>query len=192
MFSVHFQFRFISFRFKHVKMMKVKNKKFNKKKPGKGGKFGKPGTFKTKDGKPKVKKSVQEEDEIKNLQESYENLPDVRAIHSFNDLPLSKKTRKGLMANKYRVPTEIQKQSIGLALQGKDILGAAQTGSGKTLGMNEKMERHNQKFKCLLFCSFPHPNLGESLPQEVDSHRWSRCNHHFPNTRAGISDFRNS
>uniref|UniRef100_A0A4W3HTX0 ATP-dependent RNA helicase n=1 Tax=Callorhinchus milii TaxID=7868 RepID=A0A4W3HTX0_CALMI len=31
------------------------------------------------------------------------------------------------------MPTEIQKQAIGLALQGKDILGAAKTGSGKTL-----------------------------------------------------------
>lgn len=29
--------------------------------------------------------------------------------------------------------TEIQRQTIGLALQGKDILGAAKTGSGKTL-----------------------------------------------------------
>lgn len=29
--------------------------------------------------------------------------------------------------------TDIQKQSIGLALQGNDILGAAKTGSGKTL-----------------------------------------------------------
>jgi len=29
--------------------------------------------------------------------------------------------------------TDIQRQSIGLALQGNDILGAAKTGSGKTL-----------------------------------------------------------
>lgn len=29
--------------------------------------------------------------------------------------------------------TEIQRQTIGLALQGKDVLGAAKTGSGKTL-----------------------------------------------------------
>lgn len=33
----------------------------------------------------------------------------------------------------YHKPTEIQKETIGLALNGKDILGAAQTGSGKTL-----------------------------------------------------------
>lgn len=29
--------------------------------------------------------------------------------------------------------TDIQRQSIGLALRGNDILGAAKTGSGKTL-----------------------------------------------------------
>ena len=37
----------------------------------------------------------------------------------------------GLEAEKYTTPTLIQKQSIGYALQGKDILGAAKTGSGK-------------------------------------------------------------
>lgn len=33
----------------------------------------------------------------------------------------------------YSKPTEIQRETLSLALQGKDILGAAQTGSGKTL-----------------------------------------------------------
>lgn len=104
------------------------NKKFVKKKPSKFHKK------RPKDGKPKVKKSVQEDEEIKKLQESYQNMPEIREIKSFDNLPLSKKTRKGLLENKYKVPTEIQKHSIGLALQGKDVLGAAQTGSGKTLG----------------------------------------------------------
>lgn len=31
------------------------------------------------------------------------------------------------------MPTEIQKESIGIALQGHDVLAAAKTGSGKTL-----------------------------------------------------------
>lgn len=39
----------------------------------------------------------------------------------------------GLQESQYRVVTEIQRQTIGLALQGKDVLGAAKTGSGKTL-----------------------------------------------------------
>ncbi|NXK89959.1 DDX10 helicase, partial [Formicarius rufipectus] len=54
-------------------------------------------------------------------------------IQRFSDFPLSKKTLKGLQEGQYRVVTEIQRQTIGLALQGKDVLGAAKTGSGKTL-----------------------------------------------------------
>lgn len=37
------------------------------------------------------------------------------------------------MEAQYRQPTEIQRQTIGFALHGKDVLGAAKTGSGKTL-----------------------------------------------------------
>ena len=39
----------------------------------------------------------------------------------------------GLKAAHFEKPTEIQRQSIGLALRELDILGAAKTGSGKTL-----------------------------------------------------------
>ncbi|KAM8975465.1 putative ATP-dependent RNA helicase DDX10 isoform 1-T1 [Pelodytes ibericus] len=54
-------------------------------------------------------------------------------IVKFSDFPLSRKTLRGLVEAQYRLPTEIQKQTVGLALQGKDVLGAAKTGSGKTL-----------------------------------------------------------
>ncbi|XP_074072736.1 putative ATP-dependent RNA helicase DDX10 [Macrotis lagotis] len=57
----------------------------------------------------------------------------VNEIMRFSDFPLSKKTLKGLQEAQYRMVTEIQRQTIGLALQGKDVLGAAKTGSGKTL-----------------------------------------------------------
>ncbi|NWX05816.1 DDX10 helicase, partial [Caloenas nicobarica] len=61
--------------------------------------------------------------------------PEINAseIQRFSDFPLSRKTLKGLQEAQYRVVTEIQRQTIGLALQGKDVLGAAKTGSGKTL-----------------------------------------------------------
>nr|KAF6314927.1 hypothetical protein mMyoMyo1_008701 [Myotis myotis] len=57
----------------------------------------------------------------------------VNEITRFSDLPLSKKTFKGLQETQYHLVTEIQTQTIGLALQGKDVLGDAKTGSGKTL-----------------------------------------------------------
>ncbi|KAJ4342503.1 ATP-dependent RNA helicase dbp4 [Didymella glomerata] len=51
----------------------------------------------------------------------------------FTDLPLSEPTKAGLKACHFAVMTDIQSRAIPLALQGHDILGAAKTGSGKTL-----------------------------------------------------------
>ncbi|XP_065802216.1 probable ATP-dependent RNA helicase DDX10 [Muntiacus reevesi] len=73
-----------------------------------------------------------EREVISRLMENYEKI-NVNEITRFSDFPLSKKTLKGLQEAQYRLVTEIQKQTIGLALQGKDVLGAAKTGSGKTL-----------------------------------------------------------
>ena len=39
----------------------------------------------------------------------------------------------GLNKAGFTTPTDIQREAIGVALQGHDILGAAMTGSGKTL-----------------------------------------------------------
>ncbi|MBN3304202.1 DDX10 helicase, partial [Amia calva] len=73
-----------------------------------------------------------ERENINNLVSKYQEINATDAV-KFSDFPLSKKTLKGLLETKYRLPTEIQRQTIGLALQGKDVLGAAKTGSGKTL-----------------------------------------------------------
>ncbi|XP_055278959.1 probable ATP-dependent RNA helicase DDX10 [Moschus berezovskii] len=73
-----------------------------------------------------------EREVISRLTQNYEKI-NVNEITRFSDFPLSKKTLKGLQEAQYRLVTEIQKQTIGLALQGKDVLGAAKTGSGKTL-----------------------------------------------------------
>lgn len=58
---------------------------------------------------------------------------DSNKIKTFEDFPLSKRTLDGLKKANYTIPTEIQRESIGLALKGYDVLGAAKTGSGKTL-----------------------------------------------------------
>ena len=54
-------------------------------------------------------------------------------VVAFASLPLSELTLRGLANAKYTSMTEIQKASIPHALAGRDILGAARTGSGKTL-----------------------------------------------------------
>lgn len=69
---------------------------------------------------------------IKNLQAAYDTI-DISKVKNFSDLPLSQRTQKGLKENEFLEPTDIQRQSIALALRGLDILGAAKTGSGKTL-----------------------------------------------------------
>ncbi|HYA81643.1 MAG TPA: DEAD/DEAH box helicase [Methylocystis sp.] len=51
---------------------------------------------------------------------------------TFDELGLSEKVLAAVAAAGYTSPTPIQEQSIPHALQGRDILGIAQTGTGKT------------------------------------------------------------
>jgi len=51
---------------------------------------------------------------------------------SFADLGLSEPLLRALQAANYTVPTPIQARTIPLLLQGRDVLGIAQTGTGKT------------------------------------------------------------
>lgn len=51
---------------------------------------------------------------------------------SFNDLGLIDPIKKALAAEGYTTPTPIQQKAIPLLLQKKDLLGCAQTGTGKT------------------------------------------------------------
>lgn len=50
----------------------------------------------------------------------------------FQEMNLSESLQKAISANHYQVPTPIQQKTIPLALTGQDILGCAQTGTGKT------------------------------------------------------------
>jgi len=51
---------------------------------------------------------------------------------TFNELNLISPILKALETEGYKNPTPIQEQSIPILLQGKDLLGCAQTGTGKT------------------------------------------------------------
>ncbi|XP_028771533.1 DEAD-box ATP-dependent RNA helicase 32-like [Neltuma alba] len=54
-------------------------------------------------------------------------------VTRFDQLPISKKTKDGLLEAKFVKMTDIQRASLPHALCGRDILGASKTGSGKTL-----------------------------------------------------------
>ena len=51
---------------------------------------------------------------------------------NFNELGLSAKVLQAVEASGYTTPTPIQEQAIPIALEGRDVLGIAQTGTGKT------------------------------------------------------------
>jgi ATP-dependent RNA helicase DDX10/DBP4 len=59
--------------------------------------------------------------------------PKNTSYKDFSELPLSEPTKLGLKNSHFAVMTDIQAKAIPLALKGYDILGAAKTGSGKTL-----------------------------------------------------------
>ncbi|PQA89444.1 DEAD/DEAH box helicase [Hyphococcus luteus] len=68
---------------------------------------------------------------------------------SFADLGLSPKLLEAIAAAGYETPTPIQKEAIPPALEGKDVLGIAQTGTGKTasftLPMIERLSKGRAK-----------------------------------------------
>ncbi|HWI92972.1 MAG TPA: DEAD/DEAH box helicase [Flavisolibacter sp.] len=67
----------------------------------------------------------------------------------FEQLGLNAPLLKALQKEGYTTPTPIQSQTIPLALQGKDILGLAQTGTGKTaafaLPILQLLNQHQSK-----------------------------------------------
>jgi ATP-dependent RNA helicase RhlE len=54
-------------------------------------------------------------------------------MQSFTELPISQYMKDRLAAAKFTVPTPVQGAAIPVALEGKDVLATAQTGTGKTL-----------------------------------------------------------
>ncbi len=51
---------------------------------------------------------------------------------NFNDLGLTEPLLRALRDEGYQTPTPIQQQAIPIVLQGRDLMGCAQTGTGKT------------------------------------------------------------
>ncbi|HLQ00891.1 MAG TPA: DEAD/DEAH box helicase, partial [Burkholderiales bacterium] len=58
---------------------------------------------------------------------------------SFQNLGLSAELLRSVAEQGYTVPTPIQAQAIPVVLAGRDLLGAAQTGTGKTAGFTLPM-----------------------------------------------------
>ena len=71
------------------------------------------------------------------------------AKHQFADFALSAQLQKNVVDRHYSVPTPIQDQSIPLICQGRDLIGIANTGTGKTaaflLPLLEKISRNRSE-----------------------------------------------
>ncbi|KAH6676549.1 P-loop containing nucleoside triphosphate hydrolase protein [Halenospora varia] len=78
-------------------------------------------------------KRKREIEDHETLQKRVDELDPKAEIKSFSDLPLSQPTSSGLEASHFKTLTDIQSKALPLGLKEKDILGAAKTGSGKTL-----------------------------------------------------------
>ena len=51
---------------------------------------------------------------------------------TFDDLNIIEPVLKALRKEEYSIPTPVQRKAIPLIIQRKDVLGSAQTGTGKT------------------------------------------------------------
>ena len=61
---------------------------------------------------------------------------------TFESMDMPVVLKNGLSKLKLVQPTPIQEKSIPVALEGKDVLGSAQTGSGKTIAFLLPMLTH--------------------------------------------------
>ena len=70
---------------------------------------------------------------------------------SFTNLGLSEPLLKAIKEQGYDTPTPIQEKAIPVVIEGKDVLAAAQTGTGKTAGFTlpllEKLSQTQPKMQ---------------------------------------------
>ncbi|KAG5567102.1 hypothetical protein RHGRI_002612 [Rhododendron griersonianum] len=71
-----------------------------------------------------------------------ESSPAPPPIESFTDMCLHSSIMKDIAFHEYSTPTSIQAQAMPVALAGRDLLGCAETGSGKTAAFAIPMIQH--------------------------------------------------
>ena len=74
----------------------------------------------------------------------------------FEDLNIKAPFLKALTDEGYITPTPIQNETIPFVLQGLDVMGMAQTGTGKTaafgLPIINLTDNHNKNIECVILC----------------------------------------
>ncbi|WP_038002420.1 DEAD/DEAH box helicase, partial [Syntrophorhabdus aromaticivorans] len=87
----------------------------------------------------------------------------------FEDLTLSKELQKAVRDLGFEEMTPIQAKTIPLILEGKDVIGQAQTGTGKTLAFGlpllESLHSRTKKPQALVLC--PTRELAIQVAEEL-------------------------
>lgn len=76
-------------------------------------------------------KSLGESAYIKNEESPSNNTP-LEIRHNFSDFAIDQRLKDNILKRGFTIPTPIQDQAIQPILEGKDVIGIAETGSGKT------------------------------------------------------------
>ncbi|MDO8685472.1 MAG: DEAD/DEAH box helicase [Clostridiales bacterium] len=104
--------------------------------------------------------------------ESKVNKTDIESNLSFSDMKLSEEILKSITEMGFEEATPIQVLAIPLMLEGKDIIGQAQTGTGKTcafgipaIEMLKKDEESKREIEVLVLC--PTRELAIQLSEEL-------------------------
>jgi ATP-dependent RNA helicase RhlE len=95
---------------------------------------------------------------------------DYTAAHRFRDFAVHPLIHRNLEAKGFKVPTPIQDQAIPLALEGRDVIGIANTGTGKTASFAVPMLHRlitDQNARALIVA--PTRELAQQIEQEFQS-----------------------
>jgi ATP-dependent RNA helicase RhlE len=95
---------------------------------------------------------------------------DYQPKHRFDDFAVESQLKQNLIAKGYEIPSPIQDQAIPLGLDGRDIIGIANTGTGKTAAfaipvINALMTRQNGRALIVA----PTRELAQQIEQECRS-----------------------
>ena len=98
------------------------------------------------------------------VKETGEILPTEQFVarHKFADLPVAEQIKANIIKRGYLAPTPIQDQVIPLILDGDDVVGIANTGTGKTAAFNSFNQQDDQRQNTKSFSDYSHSGTGGS------------------------------
>lgn len=103
-----------------------------------------------------------------NKTRNLDEVPEFVPQHTFNDLAISDALKRNISARGYLSPTPIQDSVIPLVLEGKDVIGLANTGTGKTAAFIVPIInwlQTNQKTEAVLIVA-PTRELAQQIDEE--------------------------